>query len=87
MEQPGSEIIIYKNPDGNIKIDVRLEDEMVWLTIDQMASLFAKSRATVNEHILHIFEEGELNKEPVTRKIGISDFSTIWRGFHLVFRC
>jgi hypothetical protein len=39
-----SEIIIYQNSDGNIKIDVRLEDETVWLTQDQMASLFGKGR-------------------------------------------
>jgi len=70
------EIIIYQNNEGNIKLDVRLEDETVWLTIDHMATLFGKSRATVNEHILNIFEENELDKEKVMRKIGISDFST-----------
>lgn len=70
------EILIYQNSDGNIKIDVRLEDETVWLTIDQMATLFGKSKSTVNEHILNIFDEKELEKERVMRKIGISDFST-----------
>jgi hypothetical protein len=57
-----SEIIIYQNSDGNIKIDVRLEDETVWLTHDQMASLFDKSRSTVAEHIANVFEEGELDQ-------------------------
>ena len=42
------EIIIYQNQEGNIKIDVRLEDETVWLTIDQMSELFQKSRSTIN---------------------------------------
>jgi hypothetical protein len=48
----------------------------VWLTIDQMAELFQKSRSTVNEHILNIFDEQELNSEDSLRKIGIPDFST-----------
>ena len=50
--------------------------ETVWLTIGDMASLFEKSRSTINEHILNIFDEGELEKEKVVRKIGNSDFST-----------
>jgi len=69
-------IIIYQTEDGNTKIETRLQDETVWLTIDQMAELFQKSRSTINEHILHIYEEGELDSEKSIRKIGISDFST-----------
>ena len=71
-----SEILIYQTEDGKTKIDIRLEDEMVWLSIDQMSELFQKSRATINEHILHIYKEKELEKETSMRKIGISDFST-----------
>ena len=76
------EIIIYQNPEGNIKIDVRIEDETVWLSIDQMGELFQKSRATINEHIIHIFYEKELEKESSVRKIGISDFSTKPTNFY-----
>lgn len=71
-----SEIIIFKTSDNTVSIDVRFEGETVWLTIDDMASLFERSRSTINEHILNIFEEGELEKESSVRKIGISDFST-----------
>lgn len=71
-----SEIIIFKTSDNTVSIDVRFEGETVWLTIDDMASLFERSRSTINEHILNIFEEGELDKESSVRKIGISDFST-----------
>ena len=71
-----SEIIIFKTSDNTVSIDVRFEGETVWLTIDDMASLFERSRSTINEHILNIFEEGELDKENSVRKIGISDFST-----------
>ena len=71
-----SEIVIFKTSDNTVSIDVRFEGETVWLTIDDMASLFEKSRSTINEHILNIFEEGELEKESSVRKIGNSDFST-----------
>lgn len=63
-----SEIIIYQNPDGDIKIDVRLEGETVWLTQDQMATLFGKGRSTVAEHIANVFEEGELEQNRTCRK-------------------
>ena len=76
MAENKSEIVIFKTSDDKISVDVRFEGETVWLTIDDMASLFEKSRSTINEHILNIFEEGELEKENVVRKIGNSDFST-----------
>lgn len=71
-----SEIVIYKSEDGNIKVDVLFEDETVWLTIDQMSTLFGKSRSTINEHILNVYAEGELSETNTIRKIGNSDFST-----------
>ena len=67
MKPPNSEIIIYQNTDGNIKIDVRLEEETVWLTQAQICNLFNKSKATVSEHIKHIFEESELEEISVVR--------------------
>ena len=62
-----SEIIIYQNPEGNIKIDVRLDDETVWLTQAQMAELFGKARTTITEHIQNVFKEGELDENVVCR--------------------
>lgn len=62
------EILIYQNQEGNIKIDVRLEEETVWLTQAQLCELFQKSKATVSEHIKNIFEEGELIENVVVRK-------------------
>ena len=55
---------------------MRLENETVWLTIEQMATLFGKARSTINEHILNAFQEGELNEKESMRKIGNSDIST-----------
>ena len=71
-----SELIIYQNPDGNIKIDVRLEEETVWLTQDQMATLFGKAKSTINEHIKNVFSEGELDEKVVIRKFRITTFSS-----------
>jgi hypothetical protein len=62
------EILIYQNTEGNIKIDVRLEDETVWLTQDQMAALFGKARTTITEHIANVYEEGELEQIRTCRK-------------------
>lgn len=67
-----SEIIIYQNPDGNIKKDVRLEDETVWLTQAQMGQLFGKDKRTISEHIGNIFKEGELDENVVVRKFRIT---------------
>ena len=76
------EILIYQSQDGVIKIDVLLENETVWLNIEQMSTLFGKSRSTINEHILHIYEEKELKEVDTMRKIGISDFSTKPTNFY-----
>ena len=70
------EIVLYQSEDGNVKVDVLFQDETVWLTIDQMSLLFGKSRSTINEHILNIYQEKELSEAQTMRKIGISDFST-----------
>lgn len=75
MENQG-EVIFYNTDDGLTHIEVKLEDETVWLTIDQMSELFGKARSTINEHILNVFSEGELIESESMRKIGNSDFST-----------
>jgi hypothetical protein len=62
------EIIIYSSEDGLIKIQTRLENETVWLTQAQMATLFGKGRTTITEHIQNIFKEGELKENMVCRE-------------------
>ena len=62
-----SEILIYQNSEGSIKIDVRLEEESVWLTQAQLCELFQKSKATISEHIKNVFEEGELDASATVR--------------------
>jgi hypothetical protein len=70
------EILIYQTEDGTTKIETRLIEESVWLTLEQMSMLFGKAKSTINEHILNIYAENELVEETSVRKIGISDFST-----------
>lgn len=69
-------IIIYEWNNGELKLEVHLENETVWLSIDQMSVLFNKSRSTINEHIINIYKEKELIEQETLRKIGNSDFST-----------
>jgi hypothetical protein len=65
------EILLYKTKEGP-KIDVRLEDETVWLTQKQMSALFTKDVRTINEHIKNIFKEGELSENSVIRNFRIT---------------
>lgn len=69
-----SEILIYQDQRGKIRIDVHLQEETVWLTQEHMAQLFGKAKSTINEHIKNIFAEGELVEDEVTKKFGISEF-------------
>ena len=71
-----TQIILYQTDDGQTKIQVTMEDETVWLTQDQMAELFQKSKSTINEHIKNIYEEKELEEAQTMRKFGNSEFST-----------
>ena len=63
-----NKVIIYTANDGKTKIDVKLEEETLWLTQAQMCELYQTSKSNVSEHIKHIFEEEELNEVSVVRK-------------------
>ena len=69
---PGGEFLFYQTEDGRIRLQVRLEDETVWLTQKLMAELFQKDVRTINEHIQNIFEERELSPDSVVRKFRIT---------------
>lgn len=66
MDEKGN-ILLYKSARGDIEIDVRLAEETVWLTQEQMAQLFGKVKSTINEHTKNIFAEGELSEEATVR--------------------
>ena len=63
-----SQILIYQTEDGLTKISVKLEDENIWLSIDQMAALFGRDKSTISRHIKNIFKEGELQQNSVVAK-------------------
>ena len=63
-----NKILIYTGQDGSTRIDVRLEEETLWLTQAQMCELYQTSKSNVSEHIKHIFEEGELQEKAVVRR-------------------
>ncbi len=80
--QNKSEILFYSAEDGETKLDVRLENETVWLTQDQMSELFEKAKSTINEHIKNIYKEKELEDATTMRKFGNSEFSTKPTNFY-----
>ena len=68
-----NEIILFENQD--VKLEVNMKDETVWLTQDQMSNLFGKAKSTINEHIKNIYKEGELEEVETMTKFGNSEFS------------
>lgn len=66
-EKDRGEVILYQSEDGNVHLDVRLENETVWLTQEQLCLLFNKAKSTISEHISNIFKEGELERSMVVR--------------------
>ena len=65
------EIILYQTADGRTKIDVKLENETVWLTQDQLVILFERDRSVISRHISNIFKEGELDKKSNVQNLHI----------------
>ncbi len=68
MENNQSAFILFKTEDEKISVDVRFEDETVWLSQEQMAALFGKGRSTIAEHIGNVYDEGELEQNRTCRK-------------------
>ncbi len=69
-----NDFLLYKSPDGDVKVSVLLKNETIWLTQEQMAVLFGKAKSTINEHIKNIYAEGELEESSSMQKFGISEF-------------
>jgi hypothetical protein len=81
-DQSHGEILLYGNDSDRVYVDVLFQDETFWLTQKGMAELFDSSKSNVSEHLTHIFEEEELNKDECIRKFGISEFSTKPTNFY-----
>jgi hypothetical protein len=66
------QILVYETEKGQLKLDVRLYDETVWLSLDQLATLFQRDKSTISRHIKNVFEEGEL-----TPSATVANFTTV----------
>ncbi|TWO86925.1 cell filamentation protein Fic [TM7 phylum sp. oral taxon 356] len=75
-ENASANFLLYKTADNKVSINVQVRDETVWLTQEQMAELFDKSKKTISEHIRNVYLEGELTELATMRKSGNSGFST-----------
>ena len=66
-----NEIVLFETKDRSIKLPVALENEMVWLTANQMAQLFDRDEKTIRKHINNVFSEGEIDKDNNTQKMRV----------------
>ena len=65
----GSEILVYEAPDGEVRVDVRLEEETVWLSLNQMAELFGRDKSVISRHLRNVFQSGVLDHATATAAI------------------
>jgi prophage maintenance system killer protein/prophage antirepressor-like protein len=72
MEDEQNQIIIFKNQSGEIKVDVKLHGETVWLTLNQLAQLFYKDKSVISRHLKNIYEQGELERDET-----VANFATV----------
>ena len=68
----GGEVVIYEAPDGQIQLDVRLEQDTVWLTQAQMGHLFGRERSVITKHLRNVFREGELGEKSNVQNLHIA---------------
>ena len=71
-KKPDDQIVIFRTNDDKISVDVRFDEETVWLTLDQMATLFERDKSTISRHIKNVFVEGELNRDSVVANYAIT---------------
>ncbi|MGH7836049.1 MAG: RhuM family protein [Candidatus Binatia bacterium] len=64
----GGQVVLYEAPDGEVRLDVRLEQETVWLSLDQMAKLFTRDKSVISRHLRNIFKNRELERKAVVAK-------------------
>ncbi|MGH7595210.1 MAG: virulence RhuM family protein, partial [bacterium] len=67
-DEPKSELILYQTNDGKTRLEVRMDQETAWLTLNQMADLFQRDKSVISRHIRNVFEEGELSRERTVAK-------------------
>lgn len=87
MIENKGDIVIYKTQDGLTKINVKFEDETVWLTQAQLVELYQTSKSNISEHIKHIFEEQELDEKSVVRNFRTTASCSSSLSANMFVRC
>ena len=80
-------MIIYVSKDGNIKVDVNIQNEDIWMSQDVMANLYDTTKNNISMHLKNIFNEGELQKDSVVKKFLTTDFSSNSLSFTILDTC
>jgi len=68
VRTPGGEILLYQSPDGKVQVDVQLDQETIWLSLNQMAELFEHDKSVISRHLRNVFDTGELEREATVAK-------------------
>ena len=68
LSAPGGEFLLYQTEDGRTRLEVRVHQETVWLSLNQLAALFQRDKSVISRHIKNIFDEGELRREATVAK-------------------
>ncbi len=68
MVNPGGEIVVYEDPDGSVRVDARLDQETVWLSLTQIAELFDRDKSVISRHLRNIYRTGELERTATVAK-------------------
>ena len=83
MGKNNAELIIYETKDGNVKLDVNLENETVWLSANQMSLIFNRDEKVIRKHINNVFNEGELDRENNTQKMRVDGVKQLVSYYNL----
>jgi len=83
LENNKTELVIYESQDGNIKLDVNLGNETVWLTANQMSLIFNRDEKVIRKHINNIFDDGELDRENNTQKMRVDGVKQLVSYYNL----
>lgn len=83
IENNKTELVIYESQDGNVKLDVNLENETVWLTANQMSLIFNRDEKVIRKHINNVFDDGELDRENNTQKMRVDGVKQLVSYYNL----
>ena len=82
MKRRNDEFVLFQTEDRKIALDVRFEEETVWLSLDQMADLFDRNKSTISRHIKNVFDEAELQREQVVADFATTEQAIAVKGTH-----